>query len=476
MGGKTTTRLPAFLPNGSLFAIRPVPKRDESRLGSFLRLVQVNHLPGLKQLAQLFDPTGKTLFALEHANRWDDVVGNAKLHARPPGRQFPTRRSPYSRICVQCLAGDPNPFIRSYWDLPLSLVCQKHNSLLLDTCQHCGRPIDYLRREIAKCSCGRAFSEVPQASPPWVAAMLSLFVDLGDPTRYESHSQATSDERVAALNLIKFATVHATGTTALAGASPKSFSRPLLVRRRHLADLEAWFADGSRSFFTQWSQLSDHAPWHRSRHVLHAYIFPRLSEMITAAFKSIPPQVRKQQMHARGLPVFYNGSDLERIFSVTPDTITYWRGLGLIPSKASPDMPNRIPFFAVERIKALHDQGCTQEQASAILGCSRDALIKLFRLKAVEMTGFRAKYLFDRPSRTSLTALSESFLARASPLQTRSHRISFETLVDAINTPFQWKRFFSLVRGPLHVLLNPGGTRLGDVSFLRRELAEHGYI
>lgn len=476
MGGKTTPRLPAFLPNDSLFAIRPVPKTDESRLGSLLRLVEANHLHGLKQIAQLFDPTGKTLFALEYANRWDDVVGTAKLKARPPGKQFPSRRSPDSRVCVQCLNSDLQPYIRAAWDLPLSLVCQKHQSLLLDTCQHCGRQIDYLRSHVTRCLCGKVFSETPQAAPLWTTAMLALFVDLGDPARYSPHSRVAQEERVASRNLIKFATVHATGAKTLSGASPKLFSRPLLLRRAHLVDLEAWFAEGSRSFVAQWSQLSDVAPWHRSRRLLRTYRFPRLSKMITAAYKAIPPQVRKQQMDAIGLPVAYNGSDLERMFSVTPDTVIYWRSRGLIPPKESPDAPNRIPFSAVAQIKALQDQGCAQEEASATLGCSTKTLMKLIRLKAIEMTGFRAKYLFDRPSLSSLATLSECFLARASPSRSRSDRISFDTLVGAVTTPFQWKRLLSLVQGPIHVLLRPDSTRLDDVSFLRDELEEHGFI
>jgi hypothetical protein len=305
--------------------------------------------------------------------------------------------------------------------------------------------------------------------------MLSLFVDIHSSARHATTFRVTFHESMAARNLMKFASAHATGAKTLSGGAPWLVDW-LLVRRAHLSDLEAWFSDGVRSFGEQLSQLKDVVPWYKSRRLLRAYRFPRLSKLFTDAYKAIPPQIRKQQMDARGLPVVYNGSDLMRIFSVTPDTLTYWKDLGLIPSKSSPDLPYRIPFSALDRIQTLHDQGCTQEEASEILGCSTDTVIKLIRLKAIGMTGFRAKYLFDRPSRASLASLSESFLERSSLPAKRSRRISFEELVATIRTPFQWKRFCSLTEGTLHVLLKRGGIRLCDVSFLRSELAENGFI
>ena len=99
------------------------------------------------------------------------------------------------QYCPACLREDPVPYFRRLWRLSFMVACQKHGTLLVDACPHCGAPVsfhegDYARRRfpfdaprITLCPrCGGDFRlhAVPLADPDVVKFEQGLIETMTD--------------------------------------------------------------------------------------------------------------------------------------------------------------------------------------------------------------------------------------------------------------------------------------------------------
>jgi len=166
--------------------VRPQPLTGESWGGFLARVAAANQVGGLRDLSSLLGLTEQRLLVGDPIAslaalgiEWSEGVsfmpsrtGALRRRATPThfGRSF------RFRACPHCLRDDSEPFIRTCWELPLSLICDRHDVLLLERCQHCGRELDYRHCSPTRCRCGSALALQRAIAPPhWVGDISRVF-------------------------------------------------------------------------------------------------------------------------------------------------------------------------------------------------------------------------------------------------------------------------------------------------------------
>lgn len=117
----------------------------------------------------------------------------------PLGRFHRTWRLHGMVYCPLCLFEDgERPYFRRKWRLALTMVCEKHGTLMLDRCHRCEAPVTFFRNDVGRKAkgrigsssechvCGEDLARGPAYDPPapdgkTLAAMrsLGLAIDLG---------------------------------------------------------------------------------------------------------------------------------------------------------------------------------------------------------------------------------------------------------------------------------------------------------
>lgn len=168
--------------------LRSFPVRDhirpfESGQGYVLRMVQENRLLGLHEIKAML---GKSRYAVIDGDdapalhRWfgadearlrtalgrtqtGDGKGGYEYVGGPIGRSYFINRI-YPRICPQCVREQGHCELR--WDLSLVVACDRHQTLLIDHCQHCSRQISWNRASLELCGCGDWLEAAENAPVP----------------------------------------------------------------------------------------------------------------------------------------------------------------------------------------------------------------------------------------------------------------------------------------------------------------------
>jgi hypothetical protein len=73
--------------------------------------------------------------------------GVCKLHWLAPAGRHGGKRCFGQQFCPECLASDPEPYLRLPWRLAFLATCPVHGRLLLDRCQVCQEPFSVLRQD-----------------------------------------------------------------------------------------------------------------------------------------------------------------------------------------------------------------------------------------------------------------------------------------------------------------------------------------
>jgi hypothetical protein len=158
-------------PNGLL--VRPEPLAEESWPGYYLRLSNANGLKGLRPLGDAIMRIGSEvapdgLFNPDswprHFSPWPSPFHDYRRRESLLGCEFVR----LSQICPRCIEEDEIQHTRATWDHPGSSRCHVHDIGLVSQCDSCGQPIDYKRRKLMECDCGRAFASmgVPSTQVP----------------------------------------------------------------------------------------------------------------------------------------------------------------------------------------------------------------------------------------------------------------------------------------------------------------------
>lgn len=190
----------------------PGPHSDESLLGYFLRLSELNGYVSPRHLRQLANmdagvslDTPGALEALARISnqKFDCALGD---HDKPAARSIleSPREAGFlrtqewtleARICPECI--ETKGYIEAHWAIPHMFACPVHRSLALSTCPRCRLPLRWYRPGLLECSCGATLkSERSQYATDREVSLLDLIrrKTLGElPATENPHGFPTDD-------------------------------------------------------------------------------------------------------------------------------------------------------------------------------------------------------------------------------------------------------------------------------------------
>jgi len=154
-----------------VFSANDDPKIGESLMGFALRMSEANHFNGLNWLAKVFQVnrihhlssyhmpviawmfgSSPSLFNEATADT-HQLKGTLQVHAygHVITRSFLLRlRQP--QVCPLCL--EQFGCVKTIWDFSLITCCPLHGTTLVETCEGCGRKLNWGRPGIMTCRCG----------------------------------------------------------------------------------------------------------------------------------------------------------------------------------------------------------------------------------------------------------------------------------------------------------------------------------
>lgn len=141
----------------------------------------------------------------------------------------PTVRARHARVCPSCLKGGLER-LPSVWDLPLSIICEKHAVYLIDICPQCSSQLDPFRTLSKFCACGADLGATAAvAAGPWVTDLARLSGTDSIEARGRTFARATDRETLSyfALRMIGFCLI-----------GPEKFGKTVWPDIEHIAALE----------------------------------------------------------------------------------------------------------------------------------------------------------------------------------------------------------------------------------------------
>lgn len=140
---------------------RPSPKHGESWSGYLLRISSLNRMQGIAELAKISGSSANKILVAtpnqvikKFGLYWPcDLVSCSTLSMQRNAKRWPHRRSLKSRLCVKCIEGPGNFYIRASWEREFQLDCPSHRILLLDKCPKCKTRISNDRKFLDRCDC-----------------------------------------------------------------------------------------------------------------------------------------------------------------------------------------------------------------------------------------------------------------------------------------------------------------------------------
>jgi hypothetical protein len=402
-----------FVP-GTRFTQRPVAREKESWPSALMGFAAANGFDGINDLARVLGLRGLQLLRAPATVAWDALREGRNFEAQTQVGPAGDQRLSYSRVCFACLQADKRPYIRGEWDLPLSLVCQIHGTLLVDTCEWCGRRIDYFRTDIALCPCGESFERAPVVVPAWVTPMLGLFLSDDDGRQQGQFAEASANEVHAARALERIAEHEMQQSTLF--LSGKRVDAPML-RRGHLEGLKPWFERGTVSFVEKMRGLGgEEDSWMRARLSLKLYLFPKVSAVLKAARMTRPMRERRMEKSATADEEvdFYRLANVADDFHASFQAVKRWVSSGRLPGVVvEKGKQSRVPASSYARLKELFESSLCIRDASKVLGCSEQAVQALANQGAIQRLFLSPSVRSDRISSESLTNWRASLSARS---------------------------------------------------------------
>ena len=189
--------------------VRPQALPGESWGGYLMRLVEANRLGRLRDLTRLVGYSEQRVLVIDPAAalralsiEWTGprprgwrALDPHRRRANPTG----AGRSFRFRVCSLCLSEDATPYIRADWEMPMSIECERHGTLLLDKCGSCHADFDFRRTSASRCVCGARLAAMrTRPSPSWANDLSRVFAEArtGGPT--ETFGRATPVSQQAA--------------------------------------------------------------------------------------------------------------------------------------------------------------------------------------------------------------------------------------------------------------------------------------
>lgn len=170
---------PSFKP---LLLVRPIPDSREGTREYLQRLAKKNGFESSKEIAALLGiPLGHlSTHCLDKVMAVVNGTDAPESLRLPPSDQPLTRNFggtvgiPVSaRVCPRCLS--ENEILSAEWSLPLSISCNRHETVLLDRCPRCLNNIQRAH-SLSRCRCGQDFREVDsRPTPLWEKTYYELF-------------------------------------------------------------------------------------------------------------------------------------------------------------------------------------------------------------------------------------------------------------------------------------------------------------
>jgi len=480
------------MPGALKYAVRGPAQEGESWPGHLLWLAGENSVAGLERFGKPFQLHPAEMLTLGPEVMLPLLTGNACVVSLSSKRFHRWRflasfgRTFRCRICVKCWREDREPYMRSIWDQPLSLFCAKHNVLLIDTCQLCGRELDVRRRTLLRCDCGALLlDQTMSARPAWIERMVQHFIDPSDCARGATFAAACGRERQAARFLGRLA-MHSRGEVELLDRGPRIFD--CFVPSKDVQSLGQWFRSWPRDFFSRLedarASMNTDAIWHNLNARFHLSQFSDFARAIRAGTTQARIDRRRVELKET-----YGMNDLIRATRHSHNTIRRWFKAGLFPpSSVTIEPETGAILFAVPRALFVHIERAYRSvanvrEAAEILGCSERTVLGLIHcgaLRSVKAPIVDRCFLIKRRSLSLFKRRLFKMAHKCSRGRKPDERLIFCDFVSATHQPRgrRWRRALDAVdRGllPLYASL-ASPTRLNDIVAFRSDLQRCGFI
>ncbi len=161
---------------------RPAPLDGQCCQDYLMRIVEANNLSGIEKLGQILGLTYSEMILIEpsvYIRILDGSIQDITNLLTMREAKHPASLAKYgyglkSRICPACCQSEEP--VSDELNLPLTLICPKHNLLLLDECPSCACKLTYLRKQVNFCDCGFDLRKAPHIpTPMWVYLFYTVF-------------------------------------------------------------------------------------------------------------------------------------------------------------------------------------------------------------------------------------------------------------------------------------------------------------
>lgn len=492
--------IPQFEP--SRLIDRREPFDGESWADYLIRLAEANYIPGaVGAMARL---AGMTLQQLVVANPAEVLGRFGIVHPSAPcehplGVKVDRERVFFAafgrtlktRICPRCLASDKIPFVRAEWGMPMSVACRCHQTLLVDTCQSCCKPLDVLRPQLLQCRCGADLrQQKTDFAERWTERLQEFFSEAFAAQAFGTFARAHELSQEAARTCKWLA----------APVDPKTQRRSYAVLDRDgfltISDalsIRHLLLDAPRSIVA--SVIAEADPGKKDGFMRLNY---RLGSKFFSCMQSVaeevkrlhqpelnPDRIRAQRRSVPPVKEMYGIKDLMKVTGNSYGTLLRCIDEGGIPGAsytvdlATGNKTFNIPPGVYRSIVQAMQQTDTIEAGAAQLGCSVDAMRGLVAsgcLTARKLALTRHGRNGDRVCPAELRSFAE-FLFREAKTESGPHleRMYFSWWVQgAYNTHRSkwWRKILGAVKEQRLALFRaaPAPIALNDLYVLRGDL------
>ena len=275
----------AFGNHGEGLLRRPIALAGESLPGYLVRLASANFLAGINGLAAIHRVSTAKLLKLDRHELVESFWGSVGLQ-RADAQIILSRSQTIfcgslapCRVCVQCLREESTPIFKEEWDLPMSLYCTKHKVMLRDSCDSCGKRLDYLKaRSVLKCNCGADLSTQP------ISPVTEEFHSMRRVFASGHTGDIYNDVRTGMAAAVVIRMAHQADSGLYFGRMKRA--RQSFVTQREYELAKVWFSKWPRGF----NESCKKANWTRTNVLKfgrQAYFYTRQFPALDAAFEAL---------------------------------------------------------------------------------------------------------------------------------------------------------------------------------------------